>query len=109
MKNRCLCESITERSTPSVTSVTLPPPSFGSHKRPTARSTSQPYVTHAAGEQQHIMDEGALQPVEGTGTFINIDLYEQLEALDGVEELRDAMRNIEGNEGAEEKPGDVQA
>lgn len=66
-------------------------------------------ATHAAGEQQHIMDEGVLQPVEGTGTFINIDLYEQLEALDGVEELRDAMRNIESSEGAEEKPDDAQA
>lgn len=46
---------------------------------------------HTKGEQQHLVDDGELQPVEGTGTFINTVLYEKLEGSSAMEELREVM------------------
>jgi hypothetical protein len=50
----------------------------------------------AGGEQKQIVEEGVLHRVEDTGTFINQDLYDKLQNLDAMDEIRGALENDEG-------------
>ena len=53
----------------------------------------------AGGEQKQIVEEGVLHRVEDTETFINQDLYDKLQNLDAMDEIRDAL----GNEAEEDE------
>jgi len=46
---------------------------------------------HAQEEQREIIDEGVLQQVEDTTTYINQDLYDKLQNLDAMDEIQDAI------------------
>lgn len=46
---------------------------------------------HAIGEQEHIEEEGELEAVPGTGTFVNFTLYDKLQSAAGMQELRDVI------------------